>query len=153
MLLVGRQEGHPACKKTEWSDFGVVIFLGWGADLHMAELIPLPLTLSCCSKVPAYLCSPGQIAVKWVLLSQVTLIGAREIQAIYTPSGFPFTGKPGKLLGNSWNFMLVDLCRCWHSNSYTAYKLIRVTKEWMVNINDECLVCYIFWLLISRHSF
>jgi len=23
-LLVGRQEGHPACKKTEWWDVGVV---------------------------------------------------------------------------------------------------------------------------------
>jgi len=24
-LLVGRQEGHPACKKTEWWSAGVVI--------------------------------------------------------------------------------------------------------------------------------
>jgi len=24
-LLVGRQEGHPACKKTEWWDVGMVI--------------------------------------------------------------------------------------------------------------------------------
>ena len=27
MLLVGRQEGHPACKKTEWWDVGMVV---WG---------------------------------------------------------------------------------------------------------------------------
>ena len=27
MLLVGRQEGHPACKKTEWWDAGIVILL------------------------------------------------------------------------------------------------------------------------------
>jgi len=27
MLLVGRQEGHPACKKTEWWDAGMVICL------------------------------------------------------------------------------------------------------------------------------
>ena len=26
-LLVGRQEGHPACKKTEWWGSGVVICL------------------------------------------------------------------------------------------------------------------------------
>jgi len=26
-LLVGRQEGHPACKKTEWWSAGVVICL------------------------------------------------------------------------------------------------------------------------------
>ena len=43
-LLVGRQEGHPACKKTEWWGAGVVICLEWGADLHMAQLMPLPLT-------------------------------------------------------------------------------------------------------------
>ena len=27
-LLVGRQKGHPACKKTKWWDAGVVICLG-----------------------------------------------------------------------------------------------------------------------------
>jgi len=35
-LLVGQQEGHLACKKTEWWDAGMVICLGHGADLHMA---------------------------------------------------------------------------------------------------------------------
>ena len=67
-LLVGRQEGHPACKKTEWWDAGVVICLERGADLHMVQLMPLPLTVCCFSKiqvgfaflVPAYLGSPGK---------------------------------------------------------------------------------------------
>ena len=36
-LLVGWQEGHPACKKTEWWGTGVVICLERGADLHMAS--------------------------------------------------------------------------------------------------------------------
>jgi len=27
-LLVGRQEGHPACKKTDWWDVGMVTCLG-----------------------------------------------------------------------------------------------------------------------------
>jgi len=44
-LLVGRQEGHPACKKTEWWGAGAVICLERGADLHMAQLMPLPLSL------------------------------------------------------------------------------------------------------------
>jgi len=35
-LLVGRQEEHPACKKTEWWGAGVVICLERGEDLHMA---------------------------------------------------------------------------------------------------------------------
>ena len=46
MLLVGRQEGHPACKKTEQWGAGMVICLERGADLHMAQLMPLPLTIS-----------------------------------------------------------------------------------------------------------
>ena len=50
-LLVGRQEGHPACKKTEWWGAGVVIRLEHGADLHMDQLMPLPLTVSCFSKI------------------------------------------------------------------------------------------------------
>jgi len=51
MLLVGRQEGHPACKKTEWWGAGMVISLERGADLHTAQLMPLPLTVSCFSKI------------------------------------------------------------------------------------------------------
>ena len=73
-LSVGRQEGHPACKKTEWWGAGVVICLERVADLHMAQLMPLPLTVSCFSKihfgftflVPAHPGSPGKWAIKWV---------------------------------------------------------------------------------------
>jgi len=36
MLLVGRQEQHPACKKTEWRSAGMVIS-GQGADFYMAR--------------------------------------------------------------------------------------------------------------------
>jgi len=35
-LLVGRQEGHPACKKNKGA--GVVVCLEQGADLHMPQL-------------------------------------------------------------------------------------------------------------------
>jgi len=51
MLLVGRQEGHPACKKTEWWGAGMVICLERDADLHMAQLMPLSLTVPCFSKI------------------------------------------------------------------------------------------------------
>jgi len=50
-LLVGRQEGHPACKKLEWWGAGMVICPTRDADLHMAQLMPLPLTVSCFSKI------------------------------------------------------------------------------------------------------
>jgi len=73
-LLVGRQEGHPACKKQRWGT-GVVICLERGADLHMAQRMPMLLTVSCFSKiqlgftflVPAHPGSPGQRAVKRVV--------------------------------------------------------------------------------------
>jgi len=50
----------------------MVIYLERGADLHMSQLMPLPLTVSCFSKiqigftfpVPAHPGSPGQRAVK-----------------------------------------------------------------------------------------
>ena len=55
----------------------MVICLERGADLHMAQLMPLPLTVSCFSKiqigftflVPAEPGSPGQRTVKHVFVS------------------------------------------------------------------------------------
>jgi len=52
-LLVGRQEGHLACEKLSG---GVLAWLSvWtleqGADLHTAQLMPLPLTVSCFSRI------------------------------------------------------------------------------------------------------
>jgi len=46
-LLVRQLEGHPACKKTEWWGAGMVIYLERVAVLHMAQLMPLPLTVFC----------------------------------------------------------------------------------------------------------
>jgi len=52
----------------------MVICLERGADLHIAQPVPLPLTVSCSSEiqigftfvVPAHLGSPGQRAIKRV---------------------------------------------------------------------------------------
>jgi len=72
-LLVGRREGHTACKKLSG---GVLAWRGYPSGvrciLHMAQLMPLLLTVSCCSKiqigftflVPAHPGSPRQRAVK-----------------------------------------------------------------------------------------
>jgi len=73
-LLVGRQEGHPACKKLSG---GVLAWLSVWSEVQtciMAQLMPLPLTVSCFSKIQigftflvlAHLGSPGKRAVKWV---------------------------------------------------------------------------------------
>jgi len=50
-LLVRRQEGHPPVKKLEWWGAGVAVCLERDADLHMARLMPLPLIVSCFSKI------------------------------------------------------------------------------------------------------
>jgi len=50
--------------------------------LHMAQLMPLPLTVSCFSKiqigftflVPAHLGSPGQRAIKWGVVVLVLIL-------------------------------------------------------------------------------
>ena len=75
-LLVGRQEGHPACKKQSG---GV---LAWLSVWSEAQLMPLPLTVSCFSKiqigftflVPAHPSSPGQRAVKRVCVLLLIII-------------------------------------------------------------------------------
>ena len=59
----------------------MVICLERGADLHMAQLMPLPPTVSCSSKiqigftflVPAHLGSLGQRAVKRMYVCMYTL--------------------------------------------------------------------------------
>ena len=66
----------------------MVICLERGADLHLAQLIPLQLTVSCFSKiqigftflVPTDPGSPGQMAAKWVCLCvcvRVSTVDAR----------------------------------------------------------------------------
>jgi len=74
MLLVGQQGGHPACKKVSG---GVLAWLSKrSADLHMAQLMLLPLTVSWFSKVqigftflvPVHPGSPGKRAIKWVFV-------------------------------------------------------------------------------------
>ena len=72
--LGGRKDIRPV-KKTEQWGAGMVICLEWGAGLHMVQLMPLPLTVSCFEiqigfsfLVPAHPGSPGKVAVKRVLL-------------------------------------------------------------------------------------
>ena len=73
-LLLGGRKGIRPVKKLECWGAGMVICQERDADLHMAQLMPLPLTASCFSKiqigftflVPAHLGSPGKRAVKRV---------------------------------------------------------------------------------------
>ena len=70
----------------------MVICLEQGADLHMAQLMPLPLTISCFTKiqigftflVPAHPGSPGKRAVKRLcvcVFSSTRFIGQTDVGA------------------------------------------------------------------------
>jgi len=73
----------------------MVICLEQGADLHMAQLMPLPLIVSCFSKiqsgfsflVPAYLGSPGQRAVKRVCVAVQLVCTVDKIFTESAPRG------------------------------------------------------------------
>ena len=65
----------------------MVICLERGADLHMVQLIPLLLTVSCFSKIqigftfllPAHLGSPGERAVKRVYVCVCVCVCYRDL--------------------------------------------------------------------------
>ena len=64
----------------------MVVCLEQGADLHMAQLMPLPLTVTCFSKIQigftflvvAHLGSPGKRAVKRVCVCVILLFCVKK---------------------------------------------------------------------------
>ena len=60
--------------QTEWWGAGVVICLERGADLHMAQLMPLPFTVSCFSKI--------QIGFTFLVLAHLGSAGKRAIKRV-----------------------------------------------------------------------
>ena len=79
--------------KTEWWGTGVVICLERGADLHMAELMPLLLTVSCFCRmqtgftflVPAHPGSPGKGPLNGCVC--VCVVGTVRIFLLHLPHG------------------------------------------------------------------
>ena len=68
----------------------MVICLERGADLHMSQLMPLPLIVSCFSKiqigftflVPAHLGSPGQRTVTFLVPAHLGSPGQRTVKQL-----------------------------------------------------------------------
>ena len=82
---------------AEWCGAGMVVCLEQGADLHMAQLMPLPLTVSCFTKIQigfsflvlAHLGSPGKRAVKWVcvrvsVVAEAATYGSQKLEKMYS---------------------------------------------------------------------
>ena len=115
--------------KAEWWGAGVVICLERVADLHMAQLMPLPLIVSCFSKiqigftflVPAYPGSPGKRAVKY------KNIGDYEAKnSIYL------------LCYSEINKLLVSLLRC--------------VTDWYIKINMLCVKLFFRDAILLIHK-
>ena len=87
----------------------MVICLERGADLHMAQLMPLPLTVSCSSKIQigftflvlAYPDCPGKEADKWLLLL-LLLILSQVCVVIRSPYGHYLLRVHGRRHGVDW---------------------------------------------------
>ena len=87
--VAGRASG---LSKTQRWGAGTVICLERVADLHMSQLMPLPLTVSCFSKiqigftflVPAYPGSHRKRAVKWVCVSMLSKRSLRDCREVIT---------------------------------------------------------------------
>jgi len=69
----------------------MVICLERGADLHMAQLVPPPHTVSCFSKIQtgftflvlAHPGSPGQMAIEWVCVCVCVCVRACVRACVY----------------------------------------------------------------------
>ena len=108
----------------------MVICLERGADLHMAQLMPLPLTVSCFTKIqigftfllPARLGSPGQRAVKrmYVCMSMYGLPAMQtcllQVRAMSTrPASYPASVR-------------------WHGGSHVFFKPRELVVRSSVNL-------------------
>ena len=95
-LLVGRQEGHPACKKLSggcWHSY-----LERGADLHMAQLMLLPpATVKSRSVLPFWyrltrVC-PRKRAVEWVCVCTISWNNRHATAVTDHSTNFYYLGK------------------------------------------------------------
>ena len=93
---LGGRKGIRPVKNFEWWGAGIVICLEWDADLHMDQLMPLPLTISCFSKsrlvLPLWyrltrIVPPGKRAVKRVCVCVCVCVCAcvRACVRVYSP--------------------------------------------------------------------
>jgi len=156
-LCSGRKGIRPV--KTELWGAGVVICLERGADLHMAQLIPLPLTVSCFSKiqigftflVPAHTGSPGHGAVKRVCVCVVLPMSyfcnvIHTSTAIFlvdwglTVARYVFTGPT-----------VLEICLHCHFWCQSLFKYIHIveTMEWHLNYWHKWIYVVTFTCLIS----
>jgi len=156
--LGGRKGIRPV--KTEWWGAGMVICLERGADLRMAQLMPLPPTVSCFSKiqigftflVPAHLGSPGKRSVKRVCVV-LCPVGCC-IQGQVSPSVMPVVCA-SPLVHTSAVYMI---CGLWPVGvitcSQSGIQLLLVRADWFIDTklsSQSTWKCCTFWPLLLHY--
>ena len=156
--LAGRKGIRPV--KTEWWGAGIAICLERGADLRMAQLMPLPPTVSCFSKiqigftflVPAHLGSPGKRSVKRVCVV-LCPVGCC-IQGQVSPSVMPVVCA-SPLVHTSAVYMI---CGLWPVGvitcSQSGIQLLLVRADWFIDTklsSQSTWKCCTFWPLLLHY--
>jgi len=155
---LGVRKGIQPVKKLQWWGSGVVICLERGADLRSAQLIPLPLTVSCFGKIQigftflvgllAYPGSPEQRAVKRVCVYyQITKFYSvcLKLWKSYAISKcdhlvifFHFARKKQKLLYLCYS--MNDLHAWWHRmTSLSNIQLLKISVRNSKMMDSSCL--------------
>ena len=143
-LLVGQQEGHPACKKTEWWGAGMVICLEWCADVHMAQLMPLPFTA-----VKSRLFLPFWYLLTWVVPEKGPLNGCvccyKTVIVLYAAM------QSFSSLSVLMSFVVFHYWTCFTVMQHTA--LLTFAVHWLSEIGACCLSFSYMSLRELKHTF
>jgi len=125
----------------------VVICLERGADLHTAQLMPLPFTVSCFSKiqigltflVPAHPCGPGQRGYTGVCLSVLSyfMMSSKD----HSCSEIAYHVSVSVYLDNVFEF---DIAHCGHCHVQSHRKFQHQTN---VALMHEIVLLFVFIFL------
>ena len=114
MLLVGQQEGHPACKKTEWWDAGVVVWSKWQTCIWPSWCHCHSLSLA---SVKSRLVLPFWYWLTWVVPEKGPLNGCVRV----------FQCKLSDLIRDRGQFFWQ--CNCVDRHASGKHKLVLVPAE------------------------
>ena len=154
--LGGRKGIWPV--KTELWGAGVVICLEQGADLHMAQLMPLSLTVSCFGKIqigftfllPAHLGSPWKRAVKRVCVKETchwTVWVRTCTLSMSFKNSFTVRLSSKFVVKSSFPYFIRNQIFCKEQSSFISYSyVLSDSRDWMtailISFIDVCLQCF-----------
>ena len=112
-----------------------------GANLHMSQLMPLPLTVSCFSKIqigftfllPAHPDSPGLRAVKWVCVCVCVCM----VNACFCCVRFSSFSIPRQEIGSEKRLRNELFCVVWNVKPQLSQSISRRFS----NANEDVYVC------------